>query len=1142
MNNIIKRGAILFAFVALAAFSVVAQVTGGAVTGTVVDQNGAVVRGASVVLKDKQRGQEFTAQTTDSGLFQFPNVQTGTYTLSVSASGFSPVSRELLVNLNQTTTADVSLAVGGGTTVVDVVAGQESTVQTDNSQIGTSFKGRAAQDLPINGNANNLALLAPNVVPNANGSAGSGGASGGIRARGNTFNIDGVDNNDASVTGPAVGPIQDAVEEFTLLQNNFSAEFGAGAGGQFNTITKSGTNEFHGRLFSYIDSQHLNSRSTNEDGADKNYFKQVRYGGTIGGPLPHPHFGEGGPSWHSGKNTMFFFFAYEKYFQESSGGQSDAITSPTEAGLNQIANIPGVSAFMVNLFRNSVALAPTQTSTRTVLGVPGIAFGTFFLPVPSFQEQKSYQANVDYLPNESNQLRFRFARTRYSAEQEGNGGLDFNNFSLYNTDIFSTNWIRNISSTLVNDFRISYFRTIQDFPLKDPNLTDFPNLTINDIALSIGPNGNLPQGGYDNNYQLYDSITWVTGNHTMKFGGDIRRYLGGSDFLPRSRGDYAYTTFDRAIADISPDVVYIRGTGQGTFVSNNWRYFAFAQDDWKIRPNVTLNLGIRYEYQGLYRDAALQATAAPANIPGVIEFVVPEVDKNNWAPRVGFAWAPHWDNSFGRILFGEQGDSSIRANYSRSFFPNFSNFALISLPPTLQSEINLLGTPQVNNFLANGGISPVFIPNLNPAVLRARAASFIMPQIVPYADSIAFSYQRELGGAMTLEVRYMKTWGKSLPIQAQLNSRTVVDAAMTVPTFLTLPSLSEVQALPTIGTIVAANPTLSATTFQAPRQLESQGFLGALTGLPVAIGESKYDGLSVSLTRRFANNFGFTAAYTWSETRDNSTNELNTSALNPRRPADAGEFFGAGLDIDSEWGPSPLDIPHRFVTSWGYDLPFFNNSSNGFVKAVLGGWAVNGIFQMQSGQPITIQAARDVNRNGDAAGDRALFNPAGDPNIGSGVVGLTVQGGVVVGVPVGGTPNPNVRAYVSGVCVPPVVAGNCSSVTVNGNAGYIQTGYFARELANGSAGTAGRNTFRTKGFNNTDLVLIKNTRFGGEGRYNVQIGAEINDLFNQRQVTIGPFTTAQGQGFVTPGNANFLNYNLVSYGGRTVTMRAKFIF
>ncbi|MEQ1765780.1 MAG: TonB-dependent receptor, partial [Pyrinomonadaceae bacterium] len=602
-----------------------------------------------------------------------------------------------------------------------------------------------------------------------------------------------------------------------------------------------------GSIFGYIGSQKLNARSTSEDGTLKNYDKNVRYGGTFGGPLPIFNFGEGGPMFNSGKNKLFFFGAYEKFFQEGSSS-SGSFTSPTLAGINTLAAQPGVSQYVINLFRNSVALAPTTTSTRTVLGVP-IGFGDVFLPIPAFQGQKSYQFNIDHLPNENNQIRYRYARGRYGAEGAGNGGLSFNNLSLYDTDLFSTNWIHTFGSNLINDLRLSYTRTIQDFPLKDPTLTDFPNLTVTDLNLLIGPSGNLPQSGYDNNYQVYDSLTFVTGSHTFKGGADFRRYLGGSDFLPRSRGDYFYSSLDVLIRDLAPDVVNIRGVGQGTFVSNNHRFFTFIQDDWKVRSNLAFNLGVRYEYQGLYRDAALQATAAPANIPGVIEFGVPAVDKNNFAPRLGVVWSPHFDNMIGRFMFGNQGDSSIRANFSRSFFPNFSNFALISLPPTLQGSAEFAGP--ATNFLAQGGSPGAFTPNLTPAFLRANAGSLILPQIVPYADSIAVSYQRQIGAANGLEIRYLRTRGKSLPVQVQLNSRPVVDAAMVLPTFLTAPTVAQVTALPTITQVIAANPIFAGANV-APRQLASQGFNGVITGLPTPIGSSKYDGLAVSLTRRFS--------------------------------------------------------------------------------------------------------------------------------------------------------------------------------------------------------------------------------------------------------------------------------------------------
>jgi hypothetical protein len=309
--------------------------------------------------------------------------------------------------------------------------------------------------------------------------------------------------------------------------------------------------------------------------------------------------------------------------------------------------------------------------------------------------------------------------------------------------------------------------------------------------------------------------------------------------------------------------------------------------------------------------------------------------------------------------------------------------------------------------------------------------------------------------------------------------------------------------------------------------LAQYGFAGVLTAFP-NIGESRYDGISASFTRRFVKNVGFTAAYTFSKTTDNSTNELNTSALNPRRPQAAGNYFTAGgLNIDNEWGPSVLDVPHRLVTSFNLDIPFFNNSQNGFLKAVLGGFQLNGIFQIQSGQPITILSGRDANLNGDAAGDRAIFNPDGDANISSGILGLALIEGVVTQVPltVGGNPNPIIRAYVA----------------TNPSAGYISTGFLARELANNGTGSSVRNSFRTNGYSNTDLVVLKNTRFGKDGRFNVQIGAEIFDLFNQRVRTIngvGAFTTA----FNTAGNANFNNYELGNYIGRKVTMRAKFFF
>jgi len=210
------------------------------------------------------------------------------------------------------------------------------------------------------------------------------------------------------------------------------------------------------------------------------------------------------------------------------------------------------------------------------------------------------------------------------------------------------------------------------------------------------------------------------------------------------------------------------------------------------------------------------------------------------------------------------------------------------------------------------------------------------------------------------------------------------------------------------------------------------------------------------------------------------------------------------------------------VASSVFEVPF--KSDNSFLNALVGGWEVAGIFQAQSGQLVDIQSGIDSNRNGDNAGDRAIFNPNGNRNIGTGVVGLTLVGGVVTQVAVN-APNTNVRAYLA----------------VNPNAGWVQTGFFAKELANGGAGTAPRNAFRTSKWNKTDMTFLKNTRFGNEGRFNFQVGAEFHDVFNQRTRTIAG-VGAGARSFTLPQAPQFLNYDFGVFRGRTATLRAKFIF
>jgi len=1127
--NKLRVKSLLIAMAGLVVFAsaVAAQVTGGAVTGTVLDPNGANVEGATVVLKDKARGKDFTTTTTSAGSYGFPNLPTGTYTITVTAAGFAEATGEVVVSLNQTATANVNLTIAGATAVVSVTSENASIVQTDTSQVGTTFKERQFLDLPVNGNPNNLALLAPNVTAPPIGVSGEGAITGGLRQRANSFTIDGVDNNDVGVSGSVRGVIQDSVSEFSFLQNNFNAEFSSGGAGAFNTITKSGTNSYHGSLFTYIGSQKLNARSTDETGPTKRFFKDAIYGFTIGGPIPILHFGEGGKTVTSGKDKLFFFVAGQKHFFKGEGSTSGYI-APTAAGLAKIAALPGVSPYVIGLVQKSMPLSATNqfdncsaAGTGAILGTCGIAEGNVNVAQPNSNTTKSWQVNIDHNLNSKNQFRYRFYKFDYNSADPFLVPL-FQSNTTQQQRSFSANWISNLSANLVNDARFGVIKSSTLFnQLLDQSQFNFPILDLDSFGLSLGPADQ--QTDSKKTFQYYDSMTWIAGKHSFKFGGEYVSRPNQIFFLPRHGGEYEYSDLDVFFKDLKPGDFNHIGIGDPIQPLASHQWGAFAQDDWKITHNLTLNLGVRWDYQSIYEVEKLQALSAPANIPGVIDFHVPGTDKNNFAPRIGFAWAPSFGGRIGHLLFGKEGDSSIRANFARSYIIAFSNLVSAGPPAALQGE--LVDAGPATNFLAQGGAQPgPFVFDNSPANIRAVTGSLILDHVAPYADSFAVSYQRQLNRSTGIEVRYLHTMGKKLFVQVQTNSRPVIDAAMIVPTFLSTPTASQIASLPSLATIAAANG-INGTSFNPARQLPS--FAGVLTSDP-NIGKSKYNGISVSLNRRLARHLALTAAYTYSRTYDNSFNELFTSSLNPRRSQDVGEFFQPqGLDLSNDYSRSIADVPHRFVASWIYEVPF--KSKNSFANAVIGGWQISGIFQTQSGQLVDIQSGIDSNRNGDNAGDRAIFNSSGNRNVGSGIVGLAVIGGVLTQVPINkpGTSNPNplVQAYLA----------------TNPNAAWIQTGYFAKELAHNGAGTAPRNAFRTNSWNNTDMNFIKNTRFGKEGRYNFQIGAEAHNVFNQREINIAGIGSG-ARSFAEPFTSQFLDYSFGVYGGRTLTMRAKFIF
>jgi hypothetical protein len=1073
-------------FLLLIAASAFAQATGGRASGTVTDASGAVIPNATVTLKNEATGQTVTMQTTAAGAYNFPNVPVGSYSVKIAADGFKVAASEIVIALNQESVVDVQMQTGEVSDQVNVTAAAGGLVQTDTSQLGSSYNARQSLELPVFGNQYALALLSPNVVATATGVVGTGGTIGGVRPRGNSFNIDGVNNDDPSVTGPSTKLILDAIQEFTLLNNNFNAEFGSTAGGQFNTITMSGANAMHGSLFSYVQNEGLNARWSN---AARPYFRTHRFGGTIGGSII--------------PNKLFFFVA-QQYERVKQSTVTSTYLAPTSAGLQQIAGLAGVSPFVVDLLSNNLALAPTATTTRTVLGTPDIPFGTVSLSVPAGSREHLFQTNIDHLPNDKNQLRYRFSFERRHAEQPGGGHAKFNNLQAYDSRLFSATWVRVFSPTIVNDARIAYRRIGENYPLKDGSVRNFPNLVVTELNLNWGPNQVLPQGAPANSsYQIADSLSWMRGAHTFKFGGELRRQIFTQRFLPFARGNYDYANFDQLLRDQSPQAnSSFRSTGSDGFTGNQFKYAFFGQDDWKVKPSLTLNLGVRYEYSTLPRDLAAQALNSVASVPGVLEFNRPRTDKNNLAPRVGFAWSPTMKGRIGHWLFGEQGKSAIRGNFGVSYYENFYNLVLTSLPPQFQQTLTptaantAFGLDPARAFLLSGGIPNQLIPLTDAAAARSATNAYVPDQVSPISMSWSLAYQREVRPNTVLEVRYLSTRGRHLPVQLRLNAPAVIDSAMVLPTFLSTPDVTQLAGLPTLSD-VRATPGVNA------RPLAASGFTTNLTSYQFA-GASQYDAGSVSLTRQFHRGLAFNLAYTWSATIDDSTVELNSSAINPRRPQD---FFNLRADRSR----SALDIPHRVASSFSYDLPFFQNLDNKWMRMSFAGWQLHGIFQAQSGQPITVLSGVDSNINRDNAGDRTIFHPAGAAGVASGVTAINAAG-------------------------QPVAMGNNATVAYvanNPNAQYIVAGIGARA-------TTGRNTLRTFGFNRTDLNLTKAFVFGEKGQ-NFRIGAEFFDIFNQQPRTVAGVGALTGA-FATAGNAFFHNYSIGNYTGRMIQLRAKLVF
>lgn len=1126
--------------------STFAQGTTGTLRGQVLDPAGAVVPNAEVTVTNQDTGVSVKVTTTSAGTYALPSLLPGKYKISVEAKGFKTfVKKDVSVIANQDNVADAQVELGVATETIEVTGGAVE-VQTTSSSLNNSFDSHAV-DLPnspgtLNGSLLNLAVLAPNVIAQPGGVTGIGGSVGGTRPRDNNFTVDGVDDNNLGVTGNNSTVIPDAVAEFNLTTNQFSAEYGHSAGGQFSLVTKTGTNDWHGSGEWYNQNRNYNSLDNLTKGAilaktlpGQPAYDNNRAGGTIGGPII--------------KNKFFVFGAYELTYLHGQGSPT-VFTAPTAAGLATLqanAADSAVSALLKNFPiapLNDAGTVPIHTGGINSLTTANVPIGNITIFSPNYQRQHDGIVNADYtMGRHQFGARFLINQERFILPVNSTQAIFNQDEPIHNRKIALTDaWT--ISGTLVNDLRLQY--SFYSLAAVNPCTTCPQDITINDLlgGVTVGPGDNQHQK--QSTYQISDTFSWSHGKHTFKFGGQYNHFIYPQFFLPRSNSDNEYNTADAFINDVLPDNPgrTLRNAGTGSFLGTQSLFAGFAQDDFKFSPKLTLNLGLRYEYWTNPVGVSTQTLNAISNVPGVITFGNPKTDKNNFGPRVGFAYDPT-----GR------GKTSIRAGFGISYDVKFQNFSSITLPPQLQSQLDTNSactltpqpgwctTPNNAGFLQLGGLPQTYIPPTGQAGARALTTSYIDDTIMPKILTWSLGVQHEVYRNATIEVRYLGTRGLSLPVQDRRNFESGFDAGLAA-----LPEYFRVKDVPT--SVSASAPTRAPwdlfTSCKAAALVGAAcnnmyypyGFSAIVTSDP-AFGSSTYHAGSINFTQRSRYGLTLNANYTYSHTLDNSTNEFFTSLLNPRRAQDTQQ-------ISQDWGNSDLDVRHKGAVSWTYQIPNIKSESR-WARTLVNGFSIGSVFLAQAGQPVTLQSATDSNGNGDSAGDRVMFNPFGNSLAGAVTrlirVCTPAGGGSTVFGASTASSCPAGDNTVGYLAVDANQFAQTTPIVADTTARYVVAGKGVRT-------NVARNSFYSPGFSVLNLSVGKDFHFT-EGKYlrakvdafNVlnhpSFGLSNGNVFSVPGVT----TATTTPGYVRPADPNFLAASTLFSGGfRSLTLALKFVF
>jgi hypothetical protein len=909
---LISLAALVFGFL-IALPAATAQTINGSISGLVTDTNDAAVAGATITATNTETGQSRDTVTNDEGLYRIASLGIGSYSIKVDKTGFGSAAENTKVSSGADTAVNFKLSAGPVTAQV-VVSDTGAVLETTQSQVIKTVDQQKILELPGRNSLNGLALLQPGVLPNQNNRPGSGFAVNGNRTRSNNFTIDGANNNDQSLSIPRQGLPPEAIGEFQIITNTFAAEYGRNAGSYVNQITQSGTNEFHGAGFYYWDGNGVDALTTaqqrcvNANTADnpnnrteKEILRSCRsvtnntvYGFTVGGPIV--------------RNHTFFFTSFDwmDFRSNVSSASRHALDAPSRSFLqaNSALFAPGAVDFLLSNFPLANDPTPAGTLELRNLNIPGnppILGGTFRLrtfnraasgPIPNPQDFDRQLIKVNTKINDNDQLSFRFLRDNFGGPFAGSGvtslpGQEVGQ-TLFNRS-FTVNDVYLLSPTLINEARFTYSERALTFP---EDLGFAFSIGQTGTAFGLG-NINFPQFRNDKVLELTDNVAYTTGNHALKFGYNLLRYNLNSFFAPNLDGSVSYADINNFLFD--RDATFSQFAGDGSTPSITYEHSGFVQDDWRVNPDLTLNLGLRYEY--ITTPFGFFSNAKP--------------DINNWGPRLGFAWNPKgmFDGKFvfrgGYGLAYDQVFQNILLNNSRNF-PRGVNVAFSNISGQ-RPFLNLPAPPTPQDFVAQGG-NPLLLP------LRLFSPNERVKQPMSHKWTLGVQYQ--LSNDYVAKAEYIGTLGRNLVREVEANLG-----------FTAASGLGNGQRVdPTRGSI-----------------LIGQG-----------IAKSSYHSMQLTLDKRFSAvrlfgiNWGSTlmnASYTWSSFISESDDVLGGQA-NRTLPADP-------RCPECDKGRSGFDQPHRFVMASIWNLPG-PQSGNFFVSRLLGGWELSSVTTVASGTPFTV--------------------------------------------------------------------------------------------------------------------------------------------------------------------------------------------